>query len=435
MSSPTAAIITFGCRLNQADSGWLAESLRQAGFTLVPAKQKADLVIINSCTVTKEAARKTRQAARSARRRCPQAFIVVSGCDPQVDSEKWTDEPAADLVLDNSQKQQLLDYLPAWIKPALFESGRGVTGRPEMAGTGEKVGYYPDRTRANLKVQEGCDFFCSYCIVPYARGAPRSRSPAEIVREAELLLKRGHRELVVTGVNLACYQYDGMNLIDLLGKLLSIGNEFRLRLSSVEPVPLVRRLIPFMAENQDRICRFLHLPLQYGDNKILRAMNRSYTVDDYRETTELAAKLIPRLHLGADIIVGFPGETETDFATCLATVRSLALANLHVFRYSPRPGTSAAGFPGKVGKNTVTERYKELTGLAGEMKRAFASHCLGAELPVLIEKTRRNGAGSGWSDNYLRVRIKKLPAASQGHIVRAMIMNITEDNQLEGELV
>ena len=446
MPQPTAVIITLGCRLNQADSAQIAEQLREHGFRLGEARDQADLIVINSCTVTGEAGRKTRQAARSARRRCPAALIAVVGCDPQVDRQFWDREPAADLVLGNREKHRLIEHLPSALggsigerdtsesDAALWPRGRAAGSPPADGRSGEAaVGHYPHRTRANLKVQEGCDFFCSYCIVPHARGEPRSHPLEAVLEEAHGLLGRGHRELVLTGVNLGLYRDRDCDLADLLTELSKIDRDFRLRLSSVEPGPIIPRLLEAI-KRQPKICRFLHMPLQYGANRILRAMNRRYTVEEYGELARQAVATIPGLCLGTDIIVGFPGEDEAAFEQCLATVDELAFGNLHIFRYSPRPGTPAAGLSGAVAGGLAEERYRCLRRLASRKEGEFARGQIGEELHVLIEAPTPRKSGNGWSDNYLRVCLGTLPKGLQGQFARARIRAVGRGRQVEGTI-
>jgi threonylcarbamoyladenosine tRNA methylthiotransferase MtaB len=268
--------------------------------------------------------------------------------------------------------------------------------------TEEGIGTFGERTRANLKIQEGCEFFCSYCIVPYARGPARSRDWDDWLREARELVSRGYHELVLTGVNVATYNHAGRDVADVVEALLEIPGDFRIRLSSTEPGPILRRLIGLMADNP-RICRFLHLPLQYGENGILRAMNRRYSVEEYAEFATLAAESVPGLCLGTDLIVGFPGETDEAFETCCETVESLPINHLHVFTYSPREGTPAASFPNQVLGDLATRRAEILTGLGLRKAETFARSQLGETVQVITEERSEAGDWEGWSGNYLRV--------------------------------
>lgn len=396
-----AAIFTLGCRLNQADSAIMAAGLERRGFVLVPWGEPCDLAVINSCTVTAAAARKTRQTARALRRAQPDAFLVLAGCDANVDAETWLKDGTVDLVVPNPVKTRLAEHLPAPLvpgRPRLVESGSPEESFREGTGT------FTERTRANLKIQEGCEFFCSYCIVPYARGPARSREWDDWRREAAALIARGHREIVLTGVNIATYQDRGRDLADLLETLLALPGEFRIRLGSTEPGPILDRVVEVMAANP-RVCRFLHLPLQYGEDGILRAMNRRYTVAEYAAFAQRAADALPGLCLGTDLITGFPGETEASFAACCETIRALPVNHLHVFTYSPRRGTLAATYPDQVPGNLARERAEILAAIGFGKAEAFARSQLGTVAEIVTEERNAAGNWEGWSDHYLRVEL------------------------------
>mgnify|MGYP006281163499 CR=1 FL=1 len=403
---PTASIYTLGCRLNQADTALMIDNLRRKGFTIRPWRRPADLLVVNSCVVTSTAGQKTRQTLRAARRRCPNAFIVLAGCSAVTDVDFWRREAAVDMVVPNGVKTALTDLLPHDLKrpdhPICVPAGSWP--QSDALFTEPGTGLPERRTRANLKVQEGCDFFCSYCIVPHARGRPRSRAWEDVLREAEALVENGCRELVVTGVNITTYQDRGRRLPDLLEALVELPGDFRVRLSSTEPGPVLPEIIQCMACHPDKICRSLHLALQYGEDRILQAMNRRYSVEAYAQTAQHALKFLPDLCLSSDIIAGFPGETQASFAVCLDTVQRLPFAFLHVFTYSRRPGTPAADFPDQVAGDVAAERARVLKDVGTTKSLNFARRHVGKELRVLVEKNDR-GHLEGWSGNYLRVRI------------------------------
>ena len=404
---PTASIHTLGCRLNQADAAIMAEVLRRAGYRILGRRDEAaDLIVINSCTVTGEAARKTGQALRAARRRAPHAFIVLAGCEVDVHADAWRSESVVDLVIPNALKMELPRLLPDGLvrspKPLVRTAKDNSGGR---AGFEIPVsGFYPHRTRANLKVQEGCDFFCSFCIVPYARGRPRSRDWDDALREARALIERGHRELVLTGVNLMLYRDEERGLPELLEALCKLRGAFRIRLSSVEPGPGLERLVNTMAAAPN-VCRSLHLPLQYGDDRMLRDMNRRYTTAEFAEFVRYAHDRIPGVCLGTDVIVGFPGEDDASFDACVSCLDGLPLAYFHVFTYSPRDGTPAAARSNRPDGRVTAARCAALRELSNKKGTEFARQFLGDELTVLVEGRTATGGAAGWSDNYLRVEI------------------------------
>ena len=421
---PTASIFTLGCRLNQADSALIADLLTRAGYDLVEWNETADVVVINGCVVTATAGQKTRQAVRAARKRCPDACIVLVGCAASL--EKDTPNLPADLILDNSRKNELLSHLPA--TPSTL-STRSISSKPSANFSESGTGLYTDRTRANLKVQEGCDFFCSYCIVPHVRGKPRSRDWNDVLREARELIGRGHRELVLTGVNLGTYNDNGRDLADLIRAIADLPGEFRIRLGSVEPIPVVRRVVDVMAELAPRVCRFLHLPLQYGEDTILNAMNRRYTTAEFQGHAEYALEKIDGLCLGTDLIVGFPGETETEFAKSANFIKNIPWGNMHVFRFSPREGTPAAKRKNEMPNgNVAAERSREIEKIYTEKLEEFKRSQLGKTLPVLIESQTESGESLGWSDNYLEFEIQGTFAP--GTLAQVMIQGLKKDRRV-----
>lgn len=417
-----ASIYTLGCRLNQADAALIAGSLRKAGFEMVPWGQTADYVIINSCTVTAAAAQKTRQATRSARRRNPGAVIVLAGCEANVGSSEWDPAEVADLVVPNPDKMHLAEILT-----------NGMPDDPARSPdpfTQPGVGFYPRHTRANLKIQEGCDCFCSYCIVPLARGRCRSRDWDDILREARQLIRYGHREIVLTGVNIAKFVSGTRKLPDLIEALLALSDDFRIRLSSTELSPELPRIIRLMSR-ESRICRFLHLPIQHGSDRLLEPMKRPYTVAEFSDAVDIAYRDVPGLCLGSDVIVGFPGEMETDFRQCMDTIQRLPFGLLHVFRFSLRPGTAAATMPDQVDSKVATRRARELIELGRQKSATFARSQVGRVLNVLTENTNARGNREGWSDNYLRVEFPD-DCLPRNRMVRAEIRELINGRYVRG---
>jgi len=497
-----AAIHTLGCRLNQAESALLADRLCALGFELADWGTPAELLVLNSCTVTGAAARKTRNLLRAARRRFPDAWLVLTGCEAQLpEAAAWAHVAGADAVVPNSFKTQPETWLPpAWL-PAGWEPpfeerrfpnppsnlfvpfadsagsshrpnrgqspesclrnpqmqqkfGEGVGGAPfskrvaptsagETAMFSESaslfrepgVGFFRDHTRANLKVQDGCDCHCAYCIIPQVRGGPRSRELTDAVRETRELAARGHREIVVTGVNLGLYRDGAAGLPELLAALAAVPGDFRLRLSSLEPGPVVVPVLELMRQQPDRFCRFLHLPLQYGHDAILRAMGRPYTVAEFVALAAQAVTMVPGLCLGTDVIAGLPGETDAIFEECLAFVHRLPLAYLHVFPFSPRPGTRAAAMPGRPPERLAGERCRRLTLAGDQLAAAFRQTQLGRRATVLVEE-QRDAAGHrlGLADNYLRVSLVNASAdLAPGTWCDVLLTTALPDGTIEGQ--
>lgn len=427
---PRVSFYTLGCRLNQADTGHVADDLQRHGYELAPWGETAELLVVNSCAVTSTASQKTRQILRQARRRFPEAFLVLMGCDATVDNKTWAEGPAVpDLIVPNPRPAPLSALLPAGL-PRAVTSLRVAPGTPADGFVIPGVSDYSERTRANLKVQDGCDFFCSYCIVPHTRGRARSRALADVLREAEELLARGYRELVLSGVNITTYHHDGVDLAGLLEKLLALGPGFRLRLGSAEPGPVLPRVVEVMASSS-QLCRFLHLPLQYGEDELLRRMRRRYSVAEYEALVTPAMERLSGLCLGADVIVGFPGETAESFATTRAFIERMPFGLLHVFVYSPRQGTAAAKMPGRPSKALAEERSTELIALGEAKARAFAEQHVGKTLEVLIEEEQPQPRG--WSDNYLQVTITEQTAPiAVNTLQRVLITAAGDKRQLTG---
>lgn len=402
MAQRRVSFHTLGCRLNQADSALLAADMASHGYEVVPWGEAADVIVINSCAVTGAASQKSRQVVSAARRSHPDAFLVVCGCaatDPLL--LQGSGAVLADMLLPNPKPRSLAALLPGNPVHTEHQAVSPHQSVPHCEGFEiPGVGFYPERTRANLKVQDGCSFGCTYCIVPQVRGPARSRAVEDVLRESRELISRGYREIVLTGVNIATYGCDGVDLAGLIGKILETPGDYRIRLGSVEPGPLLDRVIDLMA-GDGRLCRFLHLPLQNGDAQILRRMGRRYTLEEYARTVNLAWEKVPGVCIGTDVMVGFPGEDEEAFRRCHEYLEALPISLMHVFCYSPRPNTPAATWPGRPAGNVSHERETRLLELAARKASTFAASQVGTTLRVLLESGEPQN--HGWSDNYLKV--------------------------------
>ncbi len=397
---------TLGCRLNQAESDAMTEELYDHGFSAA-GDAAPDVVVVNTCTVTREATKASRSAIRRAVRNHPGARVVVIGCYAVSNPEEIRDIDGVDAVLDNNDKERIVAALAenratAPLLQVGMRDGRRGAARP---GGDERAG----QVRANLKVQTGCDEWCTFCIIPTTRGPLRSMDERSLVAEAERKVRAGARELVLTGVHLGKYAYDRggdeADLVGLLKRLLDIEGLLRLRLSSIFPRHLTPGLLELMAADR-RLCRYLHVPLQAGDDAVLASMHRSYDVAEYRAAVERARNAVGGLALATDIIVGFPGETEEAFEQTLEIVEELRFSKLHVFRYSARPDTPAAGMVDQVDPQTKRDRSKRLIEAGNRLRREFLGAHLGRALEVLVED-RRAVEGrivcSGQTDDYVRV--------------------------------
>jgi threonylcarbamoyladenosine tRNA methylthiotransferase MtaB len=396
---PKVAFATLGCRLNQAESDQMAESLSRQGFAAAPT-DSADMVVVNTCTVTREATKASRSAIRRAVRANPDAKVVVIGCYAVSDPEEVKAIAGVDAVLSNDDKESFVEAL----------SQRPQTRSLLQVGFGPSIRQaQPARVRANLKVQTGCDEWCSFCIIPTTRGPLRSMDEEAIISEARAKVGAGARELVLTGVHLGKYSYDlgsdERGLVTLLERLLAIPGVLRIRLSSILSRHLTPELVELLA-GEPRICRHLHVPLQSGDDDVLAAMNRPYRIDEYVESVRRAQLALPDLALATDLIVGFPTESDAAFTNTLKVVRKLAFSKLHVFRYSPRPGTAAAALADAVPSDTKKARSKALIDLGNQIRSHWLEDHLERPLQVLVEDERTVDdvhVCSGQTDDYVRV--------------------------------
>jgi threonylcarbamoyladenosine tRNA methylthiotransferase MtaB len=399
-------IITLGCKVNQYESASFRTGFEQAGWT-TGDEHPADLIVVNTCAVTAKAGAQSRQAIRQALRHSPDARLIVTGCHAEAAAAALADmAELADrsfTLVGNSNKHLL-------VQTALQDGDLpGELMGDIMAATEIcrlPVGRFGARTRAFLRVQDGCDSYCSYCIVPFTRGPSRSLAADEVVRQAATFAAAGHKEIVVTGIHLGYYGRDlagEPHLTGLLEQLSAALPQVRFRISSLEPLEIDERLLALIAARPN-LMPHLHIPLQSGDDEILGWMNRRYSVARFAEVIALCRRHLPDAAIGIDVLAGFPGETEAHFARTRNFLEGLDWTYLHVFPYSDRPGTNAATFPGKVGKQEKSRRVAELMALGERKKQAFYGRQLGRRLPVLVE-TQRTGDGllRGFTDNYVPV--------------------------------
>ena len=407
MTTPTVAITTLRCKVNQYESAVMAEALSARGYRMTAFRSTADVYIINTCTVTKKTDYQCRQLIRRAHKANPAAQIIVTGCYAQIAPEALARMPGVSLVLGNAEKQRIADY----IEPA---GGSSVPARTITADAGSAPCFndpplrsFANHTRAFLKIQDGCESFCSYCIVPYARGRIRSLPPDDVIKRLGALGESGFREVVLSCIHLGAYGIDltpRASLLALLQRIDSSSPVSRVRLSSLEPMDVSAELIACLAASRT-IFPHLHLPLQSGDDAILALMNRPYRAADFRELAAALHASIPNLCLGTDLIAGFPGETEAQFRSTCEMLESLPISHVHVFPYSRREKTAAADLPGQVPQQVIKARSAALRSIGVRKRRAFYSAFIGKELSVLVEGGAhgRPGQVRGWSSNYVPV--------------------------------
>ena len=420
---------SLGCKLNQSEMDALASQLSEAGHQIVSAPAEASLCVLNTCAVTHVAAQKTRQALRRMHRDNPSARLVVTGCYAELTPADLQDLPGVELVAGNQAKNHLAD---------LIDPGRPVLAPPSPVSSLQPPLSSP-RTRALVKIQDGCDNACTYCIIHVARGPQHSRPPDQVLADVQARLDAGHREVVLTGVHIGAYGRDraggrpAMDLWGLVARILAETSVPRLRLSSVEPWDLPQHALHLWED--PRLCRHLHLPLQSGSDAILRRMARRCGKNDFAEIAEAARAAIPGLALTTDVIVGFPGETEEEFVESLEFVRRMGFARTHVFPYSLRPGTPAATMRDQVPAPIKRERAKAMRTLASVLDRAFRQQFVGQTMRVLWESPIPGKPGPVWrglTDNYLRIEVASTADLSNRE-TEVQLVALTE-NGLRGQI-
>ncbi len=422
---------TLGCKLNFSESSTLARQFAEGGFVRVPPTAEADICVINSCSVTEHADKKCRNLIRKLHRRNPEAIIAVTGCYAQLKPQEIAAIDGVDIVLSNNDKGDLYQRVLE-----LGAKGRKIV---TSCTTDELTRFFAafssgDRTRAFLKVQDGCDYCCSYCTIHYARGASRNLPIAEAVAEARRIAEGGQREIVITGVNTGDFgRTTGERFIDLLRALDGVDGIGRYRISSIEPNLLTDEIIDFCADSP-KFQHHFHIPLQSGSDRILGLMRRRYTTARFAERIAAVRRRMPDAFIGIDVIVGFPGETEADFRTTHDFLERLAPSFLHIFPFSERAGTPAVALPDKVQPAVAAERVKRLEALCRRLHGDFCRRAEGTESTVLFESTMRGGMMFGFTGNYIRVKAP-YERAQINRICRVRLGAMDAAHDLEGEIV
>lgn len=393
---------TLGCRLNQAETASLQQRFRQLGYEVVAADGPADYCVVHTCTVTANGDAATRRLVRRLAHSQPGAGIALIGCQAQLQAAALARLENVRWVVGNARKMDL----PELMAEGDPESPRIVAG-PIPRANFVVPGRSSDgaHTRASLKIQDGCDFFCGFCTIPHARGPARSRVFADVLREAAELLAAGHQELVLTGVNVGTYADSGRSLVDVVTALAGLPGLRRLRISSIEPTTIALELLDRMLP-QGPLCRHLHIPLQSGSDELLRRMNRRYTLREYCDFAGALLARQPELCLGTDVLTGYPGESPAHFAETLACLEELPLAYLHVFSYSDRDLARSRSLPDKVPPAEIAARSRQLRALGERKRRQWQQRFLGQTVEILGEGHPDNGYWSGLTDHFLRVRVR-----------------------------
>jgi len=397
-----AALATLGCKVNQYDSQAMQELLQKDGFTIVDFHEPADVYLINTCTVTQTSDKKSRQLFSRAHAQNPDALIVAAGCYAQRTPQDVLAMAGVDLVIGNAQRQQITELIRRALEEkepcnAVHDIQRERVFEPLSAIHGEK-------TRAHLKIQEGCDRYCSYCIVPYVRGPVRSRPPQDVKTELIELARAGYREVVLTGIHLMSYGKDlgeGCNLLDAIRQGADVEGISRIRLGSLEPAMMNDAFVAGLAE-QKKICRHFHLSLQSGSDSVLSRMNRRYSAAEFADAVRRLRAAMPGCAITTDIIAGFPGETEQEHQETLAFVKEISFARMHVFPFSSRAGTKAAAMPGQLPKAVKEERAHQIADLARQQEEQFVASIVGS-VQTVVPEIRTDKGWEGYTDTYVRI--------------------------------
>ena len=416
----TAAIVNLGCKVNQSEVDAAARLLRSRGVAVVGSHDTADLILVNTCTVTAEADAKSRSAVRRARRENPNATVIVTGCSVQTAPEAFAAADPAARLIDNRAKDDLLAELDALVRLPESPDGPVTTPLPTLSGvelaTVSDDRHVVERTRAFVKVQDGCSFFCTYCIIPTARGPERSLRPEKVLADVRRALAAGHREVVLTGINIGTY--DGgwsdrgprgshraaaLTLAGLIRRLLDETDVERIRLSSIEPQHVDEDLLAAWQGSNGRCLPHFHLPLQSGDDGVLHRMGRRYDSAGYAATVARVRAAVPGVAIHGDVIVGFPTEDNAAWERSLAFIRDIGFAGIHVFRYSARPGTAAVRMAGAVDEGTKKRRAAELLAVAADGRAAFAARRVGRDASVLFERPLADGRWIGHAADHVLV--------------------------------
>lgn len=421
------AFITLGCKVNQYETNAMIQEFIKSGYEVVESNEIADIYVINTCTVTNMSDRKSRQMLRRAKELNNDAIIVACGCYVQVAREEAEKIEEIDLLLGNNEKNKIVENIEKFIKEKQKQiSIEDVMSQKEFLDFGDIT--YTDKTRAVIKVQDGCDRFCSYCIIPYARGRVRSRKPESIVSEIKKISKHGIKEVVITGIHIASYGKDfkkEYKLIDLLEEINEIQDIERIRLGSIEPLLITEAFVERLSKLQ-KVCHHFHLSLQSGCNETLKRMNRRYTTEEFEEIVKRLRKYYNDVILTADIIVGFPQETEEEFEKTYKFLEKIKFYKMHIFKYSPRKGTKASIMQGQIDGKVKEQRSQKLIKLSEYNQKEYNEQYIGKETQVLFEE-KKNGYYQGHTNNYI-LAICKTNVNLENKLVKVRCIGLHDNN-------
>jgi threonylcarbamoyladenosine tRNA methylthiotransferase MtaB len=425
------AFYTFGCKLNFSETSFISNQIRLLGYQVVPFNQNAHYYIINNCTVTREAEKKFERLVRSIKSKHPDSKIIAMGCYSEVSADELSMNPLIDLVLGTNQKFKLAEYLEEIEKGQILFSEHSFAGnKTEFINSFSKG----DRCRSFLKIQDGCDYFCSYCAIPLARGRNRSDTIENIICSVKDIIKEGIKEIVLTGVNVGEFKSPkGESLVDLLKEIQTTAESIRIRISSLEPNLISNELLELISINNMFMPHF-HIPLQSGSDKILKLMNRKYSASFFKNQVEKILETIRDAFIGIDVIAGFPGETDVDFECTYKILEQLDVAYLHVFPYSERSGTKASTIPDKIDPAIISQRTHALLALSEQKNNAFNRKYIGKVREVLFEGIKKDGYYYGHSDNYLKAKVKS-DFILTNKIKQVKFTNLLPGGILHGEVI
>ena len=399
------AFITLGCKVNLYDTEAMAELFTEKGYEVVDFEEYADVYLINTCTVTNLGDKKSRQMIRRAKRINPNSVVVATGCYAQVASEEVAKIEGINIVIGTKNRSEIVETVENYVaENGVVNNVSDIMGEKEFEPL--QISRLTNRTRAYIKIQEGCNRYCTYCIIPYARGPIRSRKPEEVVEEVKKLAENGFKEVVLTGIHVASYGLDlgNITLADIIEKVHSVDGIERIRFSSMEPLAIDNEFVARMSK-LPKVCDHYHLSLQSGCNRTLKRMNRKYNAEQYAEACERLRNAFPNVAITTDIIVGFPDETEEDFKESLAFAERMKLDKIHTFPYSPKKGTPAAKMKNQISGDVKSQRSKEMIALSDKMNINFLNNNIGKKVPVLFEDME-NGFWQGHTTNYIKVLAK-----------------------------
>ena len=425
----TVSFYTLGCKVNQYETNAMAQKFIENGYKVVKLQEKADICIVNTCTVTNIADRKSRQVLRKIRQNAE--LVVAVGCYAQVAKDELEKIEEIDLVLGNNEKNEIVKYVEKYSNMQEKSIVTDVMYQREFLDFGNIS--YTEKTRAVIKVQDGCDRFCSYCIIPYARGRVRSRLPESIIEEIKNISKQGIKEIVITGIHIASYGKDfkkEYKLINLLEEINQIDGIERIRLGSIEPTLITEQFIKRLIK-LNKICHHFHLSLQSGCNETLKRMNRKYTTSEFEEVVNLLRKYYDDVILTTDIIVGFPGETEEEFEKTYQFLKEIKFYKMHIFKYSKRKGTKAALMENQVDGQTQEERSEKLIELSNRNESEYNKSYIGKKVHVLFEEQEKD-IFKGHTANYILVKVKS--KQNLENKIESVELTIPEENYIYGEL-